>query len=288
MDLIVKLLLPLVILFVLTWIGDTTNTCEWDVNVDNQNLTLDLQAIAGQKLQCALDGSSHSHPFGGFEANWMLVYTPCDNGFNCSVLNGTDPRNVTQPTMVSQLQTNKSRSCIPVLPWDSGKTGPIYVYNDNTKKQQYIFEYKNGFPSSGNCTKERHLNVTYICDEHIDTYNSDNITCKELPYNINDNGICKYEMIIPTKLACLSEPDDDKPLSAAWKATIWLGIIFGTIFICYCCIGYAMNATRQHQWFDIMNNIPNANIWCCCCYKGKEYITIQDSNGLINDDRDNF
>lgn len=137
------------------------------------------------------------------------------------------------------------------------------------------------------CTLYIDDKVTYVCNEDIDTIKEENITCSELPYD-SKTGICKYVMMIPTKLACLGGDDKPSNKNTALRATIWLGIIFGVIFLCYCCIGYTMNATRHHQYGDIIGNIPNANIWCCCCYKGKDYITIQDSGGLINDDRDRF
>ncbi len=45
-----------------------------------------------------------------------------------------------------------------------------------------------------------------------------------------------------------------------------------------------MNGWRYHQWCDCMGNIPNANIWCCCCYKGRDYITIHEHNtGVVNE-----
>mmetsp|Transcript_23550 Transcript_23550/g.37420 ORF Transcript_23550/g.37420 Transcript_23550/m.37420 type:complete len:287 (+) Transcript_23550:47-907(+) len=266
--------------------SNNDNTCEWQVDVDNDTLTLNLQRLQtlSQPIRCALDSYSSSF---SIAADWELVYTPCRNGVNCSI--SKDEFNA---TMVSQLTTNKSLpSCAAYLGvWDSGKTQPIYVENEAQQKEQYVFEYKNGYKQkSGNCTAGRYLNVTYICDESIDTINEQNISCRELPYNVDNDGVCKYEMMIPTKLACLSASHhDDGGETEAMRATIWLAIIFGTVFVCYCVVGYTMNATRHHQWLDCMGNIPNANLWCCCCYKGKEYITIQDTGGLINDERDVF
>merc|ERR1712228_36213 len=195
-------------------------------------------------------------------------------------------------TMVSQISniSYSMPSCAAYLGlWDMGKTAPISNINSN-KKEQYIFEYKNGYKSSENCTNGRWLNVTYVCNEDIELISQQNVSCRQLP--IQTNGTCYFEMIIPTKLACLYEHHHDDEESEGVRAIVWLSVLMSVLFVFYCIIGYVMNAMRYHRWFDVMANIPNANVWCCCCYKSRDYITFLyhgrdylsvKERGLIND-----
>eukprot|EP00483_Globobulimina_turgida_P000323 UN00323 len=234
--------------------GDGDAHCQWDVKVKNKTMTLDLQRLQNlnKPIECELDSLSKTHKI---DADWFLVYTPCRNGVNCSI----PEKNVHNSTMVSQISNKSLPSCAAYLGvWDAGKTQPIYDIN-KFNKEQYIFEYKNGYKqTNGNCTNGRYLNVTYICNDDIELISEANLTCKQLPYHTNNKGICYYEMLIPTKLACLSEMDHG--LSRELRATIWLSIILGVICFFYCCVGYIMNGWRYHHWCDCMGNIPNANL----------------------------
>ena len=112
-------------------------------------------------------------------------------------------------------------------------------------------------------------------------YDESNITCRELPYVSAMNGTCRYELVIPTKLACLRSSHEDA-LSSALRATVWVTVIAAVIFVVYCLVGYGMNATRYGRWCDCMANVPNANFWCCCCYRPPSYVNIREPKGLIN------
>ena len=149
-------LLSLTTLLLSVGVSFGEDTCEWDVDVDNDTLTLNLEALESltEPIKCALDGSGI--PF-DFTSQFELVYTPCKNGVNCSIPN----KNIHNATMVSQYFNKSLPSCAAYLAvWDSGTPQPIYVENKITKKQQYIFEYKNGLKElHGNCTQGRYLNV---------------------------------------------------------------------------------------------------------------------------------
>eukprot|EP01083_Nonionella_stella_P302995 1047031_1 len=251
------------VLLISFWLCYGDGTCNWNVHLNNKTLAFNLETLQklNEPIECAL------------ASDWRLMYTPCRNGLNCSIQNGS----MSNISMVAQVINGTNPSCAAYLGiWDSGKTQPLYKLKNNI--EQFTFEYTNGLePNHTNCTNGRWINVTYICDKSVEFISDGNITCRELRY-------CYYEIVIPTKLACLvSHRDDPHGTSTAWRATIWLSILCGAIFIFYCIAGYVMNAARYHQWLDCMANIPNANIWCCCCYKQRDYITIQDAGGgLIN------
>merc|ERR1712046_288363 len=116
-------------------------------------------------------------------------------------------------------------------------------------------------------------------NEDIDTYSEHNISCNELT---PQNGLCFYEMVIPTNLACLMTNHVGEYHGLG--ATAWISIIFLIATICYCVAGYVLNATRYGKWKDVLGNVPNANIWCCCCYKERAYITVTESETLIQDE----
>ena len=276
--------------------------CQWPVKVNNFTMTLNLERLQhlNSPIECALDASSSSsaNPF-QFNADWVLLYTPCRNGVNCSI----PDNNILNATMVSQISnisySMPSASCAAYLGvWDMGKTAPISDINANGK-EQYVFEYKNGYKSSKeseNCTNGRWLNVTYLCNEDIELISQQNVSCRQLPSQIN--GTCLYEMVIPTKLACLSKDPDDSGESEGVRAVVWLSVLIALLFVCYCVVGYVMNAMRYHYWTDYMANIPNSNIWCCCCYKRREYITFlqhgrdylsaKEKKALVINDNDDF
>lgn len=253
--------------------------CQWDISVNHKAFTLDLQRLQNlnASLQCALH-SQHRNPhlLSWFTAGWTLQYTPCRNGISCNE----------SLSMVSKIAGNRSfPRCAAFLGvWDSGRTQPLFVEHATDNREQYVFQYRNEYREPfGNCSNGHLLNVTYLCDEDIDTYSESNISCHELTPS---NGTCIYEMVIPTKLACLGAitPSQNNE-SSALHASVWMTIIFAAVFMFYCISGYILNATRYGKWTDILGNVPNANLWCFCCYEKRAYVQVRVKEGdsLIQD-----
>ena len=172
--------------------------------------------------------------------------------------------------MTKQTHNNDDNVCYEIARWNEA-FNPQY---DDVNKQ-WLFSYPNG----GNCDstgEPRSWAPTFICDETT-----------ELSYGqvVEVSGICRYEIDIMTKYACLgavcdhnSSKSDDEELSGGW---IFIIMLLVGMFL-YFTIGYvymASTVNKEGGFADFENNIPHRSFWCSLpfltiagCQVTKEFI----------------
>eukprot|EP01084_Bolivina_argentea_P304005 524970_1 len=175
------------------------------------------------------------------DKTWLYLTRLCTNALTCDTTGDAG--------MVLQMKADSDDVCgQPLAYWDNGMTKP-----SNNHKNEWIFEYKNGYHETKGCSNGRHLTLSIICDSSANPYDIAKTSCYE-GETIDD--YCPYYLTIYTHLACVGNGYETNSLSGG---SIFL-ISFFTIFIFYLIIGYSIGYYKTKN-VNIIDNFPNYSFW---------------------------
>jgi len=229
-----------------------SNSCEWTVLDNNQEpRTLDLSCLSGKVLE-----ASQSDDNGNIVTDYS--FSICDNSLSC------DNGNV----MAAQYPKDLAPRCFNVGIYDPS-VNPKY---SDISGGQWSFTYI-GDPTD--CPQPgREWIPSFICDS----------TTEYQIGAVTEIQKCNYAVSIRTKFACVDkhyECNDDQSSSTLSGGWIFI-IIFLSVFVLYCIVGYivmAKTVNKERGFGDFSNNIPNKTLWIKCiflviagCSVTKEYL----------------